>query len=327
MNEKQILKPCRLALQEQNRIVQMYTKNNLTIAEIAKRTNHQQSTISKVLHNNNVDIKLGLPKYVPTQEEILKVKEIIENHQSYADASRAINKDLTIIKRIVKENNFTYDYRPYNKELKHDFFSVIDSPEKAWLLGFLFTDGSVRKIGNCCQIRLSIQRKDEEMIEQIKQWLHIDGKTQHDNREKKECSGIEFSSTQIFNDLEKYGIVPNKTYLTKGLFIDKIPEEFQKDYIRGLFDGDGGISFTGNIREVSCNFTSHFYETVQDFQFFIDSKINKEKHNKIAISKGKCRASWRGRQQTLKILSWLYDDSKVYLKRKYDKYLWIKSTL
>lgn len=111
---------------------------------------------------------MGLRKYIPSKEEIEIVRTIIENHQSYKDASKAINRDITIIKRIMEENNIVYDYRPYNKNLKHDFFSVIDSEEKAWLLGFLFTDGSVRKVGNSCQIRLSIQLLDEEIIDKIK---------------------------------------------------------------------------------------------------------------------------------------------------------------
>ena len=319
MNEKQILKPCRLSLQEQNRIVQLYTEKKLSTQEIARQTHHKQTTVSKVLYNHGIEVKLGLRKYVPSKEEIEIVKTIIENHQSYKDASKAINRDITIIKRIMEENNIVYDYRPYNKNLKHDFFSVIDSEEKAWLLGFLFTDGSVRKVGNSYQIRLSIQLLDEEIIDKIKKWLEIDTKTKYDKREKKECCGIEIASQKMFEDLANYGIVPNKTHVINKLYLEKIPEQFQRAYIRGLFDGDGGISFTGNINEVSCDFTSYFYETVEEFQLFIDKQIGKEKHNKIAKMTNKSRCAWRGRQQVIKILSWLYDDSSVYLKRKYDK--------
>lgn len=325
--ENKYYKPCRLSLQEQNRIIQLYTKNHLSITQIAKQTCHKSSTISKVLHNHDIEVIIGLRKYQPTEEEINKVREIIEAHGSYIEASKAINRDITIVKRIVEENNFSYDYRPYNKNMRHDFFKVIDCPEKAWLLGFLFTDGSVRQVGNSFQIRLSIQREDENMIEEIRRWLNLDNKILHDIRPGKECSGIEFTSKEIFEDLSNYGIVPNKTYLTNSLFIDKIPEAFRRDYIRGVFDGDGGLSFTGNVYEIDCNFTSHFYETVQEFQAYIDKQIGKTNHNKIQEFPGKCRCSWRGRQQVLKILSWLYDNSKVYLKRKYDKYLWIKSTV
>lgn len=328
ITETQILKPCRLSMQEQNRIIYLYCKKHLSITEIAKQTHHKNITVSKVLHNHNIDIQIGLHKYIPTKQDIKIVKEILDNHQSYKDAAKAIHKDITIVKRIVEENHLVYDYRPYNKNFKHNFFSIIDTPQKAWLLGFLFTDGSVRQLGNhAYQIRLFIQRDDEEIINQIKQWLNIDTKTRYNNREGKETCGIEINSEQMFKDLALYGIVPNKTYITKGLSLDKIPTPLQKDYIRGLFDGDGGISFTGNIYEVSCDFTNYFYETVQEFQNFIDANIGKVEHNKIMKFDAKARCSWRGRQQTLKILSWLYDEAEIFLKRKYDKYLWIKSTL
>lgn len=327
--EKIVNKPCRLTTQEQNRIIFLYTQNHLSIVEIARQTHHKQSTVSKVLHNNGIDIKLGLPKYIPSERELEIIKDIlVNNHGNYKEAGKAIGKDWSIIKRIASEYHIPYDYRPYNKNLRHDFFDTIDTPEKAWLLGFLFTDGSVRKIKKSCyQIRLSIQLKDEEMIDRIMQWLNIDTKKKYDRREGKETVGIEVLSENMYNQLQKYGIVPNKTYIVDRLYIDDIPEKFRRDYIRGLFDGDGGISFTGNTAEVSCNFTSYFYNTVKEFQFVIDENIGKMEHNSIKTDDGRSICSWRGRQQVLKILSWLYDDAKVYLPRKYQKYLWIKSTL
>lgn len=326
MNEKQILKPCRLSLQEQNRIIQLYTKNGLSIQQIAKQTHHKDITVSKVLHNHGIDIKLGLRLYQPTKEEVDKVKEIIENYGSYKEAAKAIGRDQTIVKRIVKEYNLVYDYRPYNKNLNHNFFDVIDSEQKAWLLGFLFTDGNVRKKGNCYQIRLSIQLADEDIINDIKNWLNIDTKTLYDKRPGKETCGISFTSENIFNKIAEYGIIPNKTYETDQLYIEKIPKEYQKAYIRGLFDGDGCLSFTGG-NDVSFDFTSHYLKTVEQFQYFIDNQIHKKNHNKIQTNASKSRCFWRGRLQVLKILDWLYDDAEVYLKRKYDKYLWLKSTL
>ena len=105
MNEKQILKPCRLSLQEQNRIIQLYVNNNLSIQQIVKQTHHSSITISKVLHNHGIDVGLGLKQYKPTLEEIEKVKQIINNHGSIREASRIIGRDQTIIKRIIQDNS------------------------------------------------------------------------------------------------------------------------------------------------------------------------------------------------------------------------------
>lgn len=312
---------------EIQRLKYLYEVNHLSIQQIARQTHHDPTTISKYLKEAGVEIQLGLRKWEPTEDQLQIMKRILEEeHGSYKDVARTLNKDSAVIKRVTQEHGIIYDYRPYNKNLKHDFFSVIDSPEKAWLLGFLWTDGSVRKVSDkSCQIRLSIQMQDEPMIDKIKNWLHIDTKTLYDRRENKECAGIEFISNQIFEDISKYGIVPNKTYVTNSLHIDKIPEQFQRDYIRGIFDGDGILSFAGDINEVSCGFISHFYESVAEFQTFVDNKIDKTVHNIIITEKGKSYTHWRGRKQVTKILDLLYKDATVYLPRKYEKYLKIKT--
>ena len=103
-------------------------------------------------------------------------------------------------------------------------------------------------------------------------------------------------SKEIFDDLANYGIVPNKTYITNTLSLEKIPQEFQRAYIRGIFDGDGVLSFTGDVNEVGVGFVSHFENTVKEFQEYIDKHINKEKHNKIQVLEGKSRCNWRGHQ-------------------------------
>ena len=97
MDKKQILKPCRLSLQEQNRIVQLYTKNYLSIQEISKQTHHKDMTVSKVLYNHGIDVKLGLRQYIPTDEEVETVRKIIENNQSYKDAAKAISLGIGVL--------------------------------------------------------------------------------------------------------------------------------------------------------------------------------------------------------------------------------------
>ena len=50
-------------------------------------------------------------------------------------------------------------------------------------------------------------------------------------------------------DLEQYGIIPNKTLELK--YPTNIPKEFETHLLRGMFDGDGGLT-TG--------FTTRFYK-------------------------------------------------------------------
>lgn len=149
-------------------------------------------------------------------------------------------------------------------------------------------------------------------------------------REKKEGCILSWFSTKMAQDLEKYGVIPRKTYLTDKL--PEIPEDFLIPFLRGLFDGDGGLSISeDNVTDVSFDFTSYHYNICSNFQEAIDKLIQKERHNKIRENSNKdgsyrCRVSWRGRAQVLKILDILYKDANIYLNRKYQKYIRLKNS-
>ena len=136
-----------------------------------------------------------------------------------------------------------------------DYFSIIDTPEKAYLLGIIQTDGSVRTSNRNATLTIT-QHKDyawyiKDMLLNLSDYV---GDTKDRN-----CRQLQVGSKQIVNDLINIGIVPNKTYTQSDEDINNlwnsIPEEYKGDFIRGLIDGDGNVSFftqEGGVNE-SCN--------------------------------------------------------------------------
>lgn len=149
-----------------------------------------------------------------------------------------------------------------------------------------------------------------------------------DNRPGKETYSIEFVDKQIFDDLGKYNIIPQKTYKVDHIPYDKIPNEFLSHYARGLFDGDGSLSCSANFStDVTFNFTSYYESTVTDFRFIINNLINKEKENSVFFSNA-WHTQWRGRLQVLDILDKIYENNNgFYIPRKYDLYQNLKNSL
>lgn len=313
----------RVSEKDKDEMVEMYTKHQMSIQTIAKIIGRKPVTISKYLKERGVTPTLGLRQMQPSEEQLSILRKASEEHRSLKSVSLDLNVDKQILSRWAKENDIKMNYKLKNHDLKEDFFEVIDTEEKAYLLGIFWTDGFVKK-GN--RIGLQLQKRDEGFVKKIRNLLGSDSTLVLDPRTGKEAISFEFASEKMAKDLSFFGVVRNKTYDSVGLPLNLIPVEFQRPFVRGLFDGDGGLAFKENYNETAVNFSSYHRESVEDFQKFIDRAIGKTESNKIR--KASCwRCSWRGRRQVLKILEYLYQDAKIYLPRKYEKYQRLLKTL
>lgn len=131
------------------------------------------------------------------------------------------------------------------------YFNVIDSPSKAYILGFIAADGSLVKssTGNSYYLTITIKYEDRSILDFIQKELNSNyklleirkisyGKEVHHIR-------LQFSNKTITNDLMRYGILPRKS-LTITNIIENIPVEYRDAFIIGYFDGDGSVSFISN---------------------------------------------------------------------------------
>lgn len=167
------------------------------------------------------------------------------------------------------------------------FFSVW-SPEMAWALGLLFTDGNVH--GNLIQLT----SVDIELLEKYARHLQslrpIEKRMQSYDKSK-HISAVALSHPEMRNDLAKLGLHERKS-LTMD-FPD-VPEEYMRHFIRGCWDGDGSVFRTGD--KIDANYTSGSYKFLR--------KLVEELY-KIGVHK------W-GRRQGFKI--------DLKLKELWDKY-------
>ena len=204
-----------------------------------------------------------------------------------------------------------------NRALKADYFDVIDTEIKAYLLGFITADGSVgyrknrREAGT---FKIELQESDKEILDLILEELNCKSTKRVRERNGKNTISICISSTYLVKSLEKYGVIPNKTYNLRLLYINFSDKAFLKAYLRGLFDGDGSLYFVNNSYHAS--FTEGLLHIVQQFQNIIDDEIGIERHTKINSNTAH-HAVWNG-VNCCKLCHYLYDDSSVFLTRKYN---------
>lgn len=217
----------------------------------------------------------------------------------------------TILKKCGVKKDFI---RLKDFDLIENYFEIINTPMKSYLLGFLFADGNV--FGN--QIALEIQTRDVEILHLLQKELNSVNKISHRKRPNTEVSTARVNSIKMTQDLAKYGIVPNKTYVTKHL--PNIPKEFERDFLRGLLDGDGWITKRKD-GSLIVGFVTYSPTICQEFLDRCNELIEHKNISQVT-NKGKGNsgfvAQFQQKNCVKDILTVLYKDSVCSLSRKYN---------
>lgn len=200
------------------------------------------------------------------------------------------------------------------------YFNQINTPEKAYWLGFLYADGCVHD-GTTNEISINIT--DKEHTEKFKNAIKaINNKITEtkDNRmpNSKPLYQFTIKDKQLHSDLIKWGCVPKKTFLIEK--IPNIPRDYISHFIRGYFDGDGSLHWLQSTNNYRISFTSGSKKFLQEI-------LKELECSSINISQQKDSNTYyfqiAGRKQVEKILNYLYKDSaeNMRLDRKYQSYL------
>lgn len=205
------------------------------------------------------------------------------------------------------------------KYFNENFFEVIDSEIKAYLLGFIFADGCIqyRENKNEYILRLSVTEKDEEILILFQKHICPLNNIRNIKSTKtgiytcKPKKSISFYSKKLFADLSNLGCHPKKTYLENK--IPNIKEELKIHFIRGYFDGDGCICLTDKTNEF--NIISNTKSIILDInEIFIKNNLF------LNIYYEKSRKIYYIRTRSIKnikpIYNLLYNNANFYLKRK-----------
>lgn len=207
----------------------------------------------------------------------------------------------------------------YNKQ----FFKNIDTEEKAYWLGFFFSDGYVQKTDTNGEAAIMLGVRDKEHLKKFNK--SIEGNVQvttsirgsgFSDSKKYEMAVIRLYSSELVNDLIALGCVPNKSKIIK---FPKIEKRFIWSFVRGFFDGDGSITLNKKRNVPVCNFTSASIEFLGELRKFLyQEKIN----SYYTQEKRGCYRLWiNGMENATLFLDKMYENSCIYLDRKYSRYI------
>lgn len=216
-------------------------------------------------------------------------------------------------------------HMPIFKTRNEDFFKKW-TPEMAYVLGFFAADGNMIKNKRGAHF-IEFQITDKNLLHKIRKLLGSNHKitTRRRNSNCKNCYRLQIGSKEIFNDLLKLGMAPNKS---KTIDLPFVPDKYFSDFVRGYFDGDGcvscGIYNRKNRKSKNYLFNSRF---TSGSKIFLENLLEKFRNNNIM--KGGFIYDKRGSfdlvfstNDTKKLFRFMYSNIKncIFLERKYNKF-------
>ena len=227
--------------------------------------------------------------------------------------------------------------RKYNFNQK--FFNVLNTPEKAYVLGLIYSDGCVFKDKYTKYIIFGQSEDNKDIVYKVNNILESDYPIHKELRGSKNFYYIKLTSNIMFDDLYNLGVEPNKSLTVK--FPVNIPNILLPHFIRGLFDGDGCV-WNGKRKEmivkdsknklgirkrivhnVKFTYTGNvdFVNTLQDLLVkFLRFKKTKLNFSKAKTTKHICTMEYSGRKQLKKFYDFIYKDSTIHGDTKKSKF-------
>jgi LAGLIDADG-like domain len=265
-----------------------------------------------------------------TPAEIEEMKRLYNSGMTGSQIGKILNRSKTCVTQKIRENGVTIrDIEHCGKKytLNENYFEYIDTPEKAYWLGFIYADGCVTKNATSYKFSFGLWETDRYMLEHLSRLLDFTGPLQKEKGCSEKAQNIydlTIYSRRFCQHLIDKGVVERKT--SKLSFPWWLPKQYWKYFLHGLFDGDGCITYSTSSKTARINGMSFQASFAGSLQMMLDvQKILTSEYNIPSflayLKKTKGKVIMFNRSNTLKLFNLLYrDPPSFYMKRKYEKF-------
>lgn len=208
--------------------------------------------------------------------------------------------------------------RPLYK-IDSNYFDNVDCWEKAYFVGFLWSDGSNFRPKN--RIVLNLKEEDKYILESLKNLIGYKGELNYSKprmakgyvNPRKGQYVLRFVDKHMSELLESRGMTQSKTLDIK--FPDFIPYKFISGFILGVFDGDGTVVDDKTNRFSICG----SFDMMSKIQQILikECSLNETKLQKVGNS---YLLNYGGKFVASRIREYLYKDHSLCLVRKKQRF-------
>ena len=262
--------------------------------------------------------------------------EIVEKYSTGKYTCASLGREYCVsgssINSLLRRRNVAINSDPSSTRrqysLNEHYFDIIDTENKAYWLGWMYSDGCNDKNS----ISISLQEEDREILEQLardidstRPLVFISNNNKKDGYIRKPQWKIDITSKHMHHQLIKLGCPPAKSLILTFPNEKQVPNHLLKHWLRGMWDGDGTFCHwigKSNLKyehfhlESSIVGTENICYGIKDFIFNETGILTRVKAIKNKLVK---------RLKITKILDiynfmlWLYSDCTIYMNRKYNK--------
>ena len=276
------------------------------------------------------------PKYNEIVFSKEQEKQIIDMYVNQGISTVKIGKEFGCnhkrIAKVLKEYNIPRTGVGKRKYfLNEHYFDVIDTPNKAYILGFFYADGC--NLPKKQTISMSLEEKDKEILEKIRLEIGSEKPLEFIEQSKRKDKDNNYHyndmwrlllfSSHMCKALEQHGMTSKKSLTLQ--FPKHLDESLLSHFVRGYFDGDGSYChrYAGNnygYRDLITitsteDFCNDCLEIIRQEVGIGGGIYDASSHNGITKV-----LSISGNNQINKFFEWLYKDAELYMKRKHDLY-------
>jgi len=200
-----------------------------------------------------------------------------------------------------------------------NYFDVIDTPNKAYILGLFCADGYNNEQRGT--IVLNLQERDVDILLKIKTELKYEGNLTYDVKDFTRQNQYRLTITRktLSKSLANAGC---PQYKTKSLNFPELDDTLYSHYIRGFFDGDGWFCLDSRYNNKVATFgiiglDNILFKIKNIFKINdIESTIYDYKKGKYTINNIRYLRCFN-RKELIKLYSYLYKDAELFLERKH----------
>lgn len=314
----------KIAEDKYNEIVELY-KNGLLQREIAEMYGVGRMTINAILQKcgaSELGTSFKSRKIIFLESEEKDICDMYLSGISSVKIGKQFGCDHKTITKVLDKYNIDrtgVGLRHY--QLNEHYFDNIDAPNKAYILGFFYADGS-----NCEDkqtITMSLQEEDGYILDIIRQEIGSEKPLEYLDYSNKHDGGYNYKNQYRLLMFSKYmsqvlhnkGMPQNKSLILQWPVF--LRDDLISHFLRGYIDGDGHLRNVGHfVSLVStdnfCNSAKEHIENVLSIKCkVIDAPCHNGITKQLIVSK---------KENTKPFLDYIYQDAEIYLQRKYQIY-------